>query len=116
MLYTSYGGSGSGAFTQLMLLAIAFDYGIDCCDWDAQTAIRADRKRLVIKKLGEIVLGDRWSGKLSIGENELQLGLDQGPFSQSDHHRGDRIVKIDIHPPNPLDFAQHKYPCAGTKP
>ena len=26
-----------GVFTQLMLLAIEFDYGIDCCDWDAQT-------------------------------------------------------------------------------
>ena len=121
VLYTSNRGSGSGVFTQLMLLAIAFDYGIDCCDWDAQTAIRADRKRLVIKKLGEIVLGDRWSGNLSVGENELLIGLDQGHFSQFDttassHRRADRIVKIDIHPRNPLDFAQHKYPCAGTKP
>ena len=121
VLYTSTRGSGSGAFTQLMLLAIEFDYGIDCCDWEAQTAIRADRKRLVIKKLGEIVLGDRWSGKFSIGENELRLGRDAGHFSQSDttassHRRADRVVKIDIHPANPLDFAQHGHSCAGTKP
>lgn len=121
VLYTSSSGGGSGVFTHLMLLAIAFDYGIDCCDWDAQTAIRADRKRLSIKKLGEIVLGDRWSGQLSVLGNELRVGRAWGHFSQSDttassHRRADRVLKIDIHPPNPLDFAQHKHPCAGTKP
>lgn len=121
VLYTSSSGGGSGVFTHLLLLAIAFDYGIDCCDWDAQTAIRADRKRLSIKKLGEIVLGDRWSGQLSVLGNELRIGRAQGHFSQSDttassHRRADRVLKIDIHPPNPLDFAHHKHPCAGTKP
>ncbi len=122
VLYTSDRGDGSGVFTQLMLLAIEFDYGIDCCDWDAQTAIRADRKRLLIKKLGEIVLGDRWAGQLSVRGNELRIGRDEGHFSQSEgttlsHSRADRVLKIDIHPSNPLDFAQHGHSCASeTKP
>lgn len=125
VLYTSDWGGGSGVFTQLMLLTIAFDYGIDCCDWDTQTAIRVDRKRLLVKKLGEIILGDRWSGQLSVSGNDLHIGRDEGWFSQSggtgggalSHSRADRVLKIDIHPSNPLTFAQHNQPCAsGTKP
>ena len=125
VLYTSDWGGGSGVFKQLILLTLEFDYGIDCCDWDVQTAIRADRKRLLIKKLGEIGLGDRWSGQLSASGNELRIGRDEGWFSQSGGtgggalsvSRADRILKIDIHLPNSLDFAQHRHPCtAGTKP
>ncbi len=125
VLYTSDWGGGSGVSKHLMLLTLEFDYGIDRYDWDVQTAMRADKKRMLIKKLGEIGLGDRWSGQLSVSGNELHIGRDEGWFSQSggtgggplSHSRADRVLKIDIHPPNPLDFAQHKHPCAsGTQP
>ncbi len=125
VLYILDWGGGSGVFKQLILLTIEFDYGIDCCDWDTQTAIQANRKRLVIKKLGEIGVGDRWSGQLSVSGDELHIGRDEGWFSQSggtgggrlSHSHTDRVLKIDIHPSNPLNFAQHDHPCAsGTKP
>ncbi len=125
VLYTSDWGGGSGVFRNLMLLTLEFDYGIDCCDWDVQTAIRADRKRMLIKKLGEMGLGDRWSGQLSVSGNELRIGRDEGWFSRSggtgggvlSYSRADRILKIDIRLSNSLDFAQHRHSCASeTKP
>lgn len=129
VLSTSNWMGGSGVFKHLMLLTIEFDAGIDCCDWDRQTAIRDDSRRLLIRKLGEIGLGDRWSGQLGVSGNELRIGRDEGWFSRSggtesgplSSSRSGHILKIDIQPRNPLDFAQHShpYPCkvvSGTQP
>lgn len=59
-----------------------------------------------MKKLGEIPLGDRWSGKLKVKGNKLFVGKDTGWFTVSGGAGGgwlsydlkDRILKIDPAP------------------
>ena len=94
VLYTSDWGGGSGVFKRLMLLTIEFDAGIDCCDWDRQTVIRDDSRRLLIRKLGEFGLGDRWSGQLGVNGNELRIGRDEGWFSRGERE-ADRYPPVD---------------------
>ena len=75
VLETSNCGGGSGVFVNLMLVRIERDKGMSC-NW-TQGVIRADRERLVIKKLGEIGLGDRWSGELKVQGNKVFIGKDR---------------------------------------
>ena len=123
VLYTSDWGGGSGVFKDIMLLTIEHDYAVDCCHWDGLTTlttIKAEKRRVLVRKLGAIALGDRWDGELSIAGNELHVGKDVGWFSSSGESGGgalsdrsvDRILKIDVRPSNPLDFVQHKPPCS----
>ena len=116
VLFTSDIGGGSGRFVNLMLFTIEFDNGIVCCDWDRQTTIKADKKRIIMRKLGEIGLGDRWSGELRITGNDLHVGRDEGWFTESggtgggwlSYNRAARVLKVNIHPTGALDLAQSR--------
>lgn len=81
VLYTSDSGGGSGVFKNLLLLAFEYDNGINC-DLDKKT-IQPARKRLLLKKLGEISLGDRWDGELKVEGNSIFIGKDKGWFKVS---------------------------------
>ena len=100
LLHTYYSGGGSGVFIDIMLVTLIADYGVV---FDIKRSIiKATRKRLLIKKLGEISLGDRWSGNLKLDGNNLFIGKDVGRFAGTDsggrfsEKPKDRVVKIDI--------------------
>lgn len=103
VLYTSYSGGGSGIFVNLLLVRWEEDMGIDC-DWD-NLAVRPERRRLLIRKVGEIALGDRWDGVLEVRGDDLLVGKDVGWFSVGgagggdlSYDRRDRVLKIDLEP------------------
>lgn len=116
VLYTTSSAGGSGVFTNLMLLTIMSDTGID---WDRQSAITRERERLVVYKLGEWVLGDRWGGALRVAGNTLTIGQDGGRSSGSGGTGGggvtdERVLTIEIEPSGSLDFGAPEYACLAT--
>jgi hypothetical protein len=69
-----------------MLVIFEKDYGIKFDNKNSQ--ISAGKPRLLIRKLGEIALGDDWIGKLSVdGSNLIIIDEDS---------KRDRVVSIDI--------------------
>ena len=116
VLYTSSWGGGSGVFTNLMLLTITSDAGID---WNGQAMIRAGRERLLVNKLGQIGLSDRWTGDLRVAGNTLTIGPDRGWFSVSGGTGGggreyERVLTIDVRRPGALNFGAPEYACSIT--
>jgi hypothetical protein len=100
VLFISESGGGSGVFEGLMLVQILEEIGgptIEPASGLAQT-MTFKRKRLVIKKLGEIGLGDRWDGSLDVKGNEISIGKDTGFFSGRQKTPA-RVVKIESPPP-----------------
>lgn len=67
-----------------------------------EQTITSTKERLIIKKLGEVALGDRWAGELTINGNELVIGKDEGWFTKSggegsgkfSKDQKERIIKI----------------------
>ena len=100
VLFTSSsGGGGSGVFERLILVRLVEESGAPSyspASGKAQT-ITFRKKRLVIKKLGEIVLGDRWNGSLKVSGNEIVIGKDVGFFSDREKTPG-WTVKVDASP------------------
>ena len=100
ILYTYDWGGGSGVFKDIMIVTLIADYGV--VFEEKHSTIKAIRARLLIKKLGEIALGDRWGGNLKIDGNNLIIGKDEGRFSGTDKGGRfseipkDRVIKIDI--------------------
>ena len=116
VLYTSWWGGGSGVFKRLMLLAITSDTGID---WPGRTVIQEDRERLLVNKLGEFGLGDRWAGDLRVAGNTLTIGPDRGWFAHTGGTGGggpdyERMLTIDVRRSGGLDFGAPEYPCSAT--
>ena len=98
ILYISENGDGSGVFKNLMLVTIEKDKG---AYFDENSLkITNLRERLIIKKLGEISLGDRWNGDLKVEGNKLIIGEDTGWFSQQRKNKNrypkGRVITIDI--------------------
>lgn len=62
-------GGGSGVFCNIMLVTLSSEPSID-----AGRKGVSKRKRLVIKKIGQIPLGDRYSGKVSYRAGVLTIG------------------------------------------
>lgn len=98
LIKTSEWGSGSGVFVGIMLVTFKQDYGVE---FDVENnVITGNVPRILIVKLGEIALGDRWSGELSLSGDELFIGKDQGWFAGREYggrfseHPEDRTVKI----------------------
>jgi hypothetical protein len=62
-------GGGSGVFTSLLLVQFAVDFEYD---------ERGARKhRLVMRRLGEIGLGDRYAGTVTVTSRAIEIGADQ---------------------------------------
>jgi hypothetical protein len=106
VLHTSGSGGGSAVFETLMLVTFECDKGIAldednvCRD---TLSIRSGGERILVKKLGEIALGDRWDGELRVNGNEAFVGKDRGWFSVSGGTGGggcpnDRVIRIEIDP------------------
>ena len=115
VLKTASSGGGSGTFMDLLFLAVERGHGIaDDAEPEDGGVIRADRGRIVLRKLGTIVLGDRWDGELRVRGNDLFLGRDEGWFENHPDYadrRAERTLTVDIHPPAPLVFAGDEVPC-----
>ena len=95
-------------FKNLMLLTITSDAGIE---WNGGALIHDDRERLLVNKLGEFGLGDRWEGDLLVAGNTLTIGTEGGG--------ADYELTIDVRRSSGLDFGAREYACAavsGPKP
>jgi hypothetical protein len=79
VLRTASCGGGTGVFVNLMLVRLDRDLGVTA-DWD-RLVVRPERRRLLLRKLGEIALGDRWDGTLRIEGDKLFVGKDEGVFA-----------------------------------
>lgn len=109
VLRTSDWGGGSGVFMNLLLVRLEQDQSISC-DWD-KGLVQAGKNRLLLKKLGEIALGDRWKGELAVKSNAIFVGKDEGWFAESggtgggplSYDRKDRWLKIDLDTKRPTD-------------
>ena len=79
VVYISDWSGGSGTFKSLMLINLDEDYGFS---YDEKSAVlKADNRRQLIKKMGSIQLGDRYSGDIKLEGNQLLIGKDKGWFS-----------------------------------
>ena len=100
VLCTSDWRGGSDVFKNLLLLRIEDDKGL-AVDWGRQS-VHLSRRRLLLRKLGEIGLGDRWAGELKVKGNELFIGTDEGWFSRSVGKGGgplsrkEHLLRIDL--------------------
>lgn len=100
VLMTSCWSGGSGCFRNLLLLTFENDEAIGC-DWD-KGEVRSTGKRLLIKKRGEIPLGDRWDGDLKVEWDSIFIGKDHGWFTVSGgtggsgltHEQKEHVLKI----------------------
>jgi protein tyrosine phosphatase len=66
------GGGGTGVFHSLMLLVLQSDTGI-ISDGDRMEV----REHVLLKTLGSISLGDRYSGELLFADGKLRIGRDE---------------------------------------
>jgi len=96
MLLTSDWEGGSGVFKNLMLVRLENDKAVDC-DWRSGE-IRWSGNRLHIKKLGEVPLGDRWNGLVSLTGNTIIIGKDKGEFAgtKNGYNTNDIVLKLDL--------------------
>ena len=79
-------GGGSGVFKGLMLVSLKNELGGQLKGSLGEGGIETftfDQQRVVIKKLGELGLGDRYDGDLHIEGNTIMISEDQGWFSVS---------------------------------
>ena len=82
VLRTFDNGGGTGVFQNLLLIKCAVDY-----EYGGEGE---RRNRLVMTRMGEILLGDRYSGrtKLQSDRNVITIGADNRYFDQ------DRVIRI----------------------
>jgi uncharacterized protein len=99
VLQTRESGGGTGVFENLLLVRVDVDAGGSALEpaGGRNQTLTFKKKRLVIKKLGEIGLGDRWSGRLKVAGNEISIGNDTGFFSAKDKTPG-YVIKIGSSP------------------
>ena len=120
VLFTSESGGGSGTWTGLMLLASEFRQGIEHDEKrNGRGVVRAGHRRVVLRKLGTIRLGDRWGGEIRIRGNSLFIGRDEGWFSSHPDYTGrqvERTLTVDIRSTAPLVLAGDEVPCRDRQP
>ncbi len=80
------------------------------CSHRRRNSNRWGRPRLLLNKVGEIYLGDRWRGGLRVEGSTLFVGKDTGWFTTSGGTGGDwlsqdpadRVLVIDVNSGNEL--------------
>jgi len=98
VLRTSSWTGGSGRFENLMIVRLERDAAGASLD-DAGGKIETltfKKQRTLIRKLGEIALGDRWDGQLKVIGNDIAIGKNTGWFSDKNADKG-RVVRVDFH-------------------
>lgn len=121
VFFISESGGGSGTFRNLLLAVIEFAEEMQPAPAARRGATSpAVRERIVLRKLDEVPLGDRWDGEIRIRRNELWIGEDDGWFAHATGHshvhpapKG--AYAVTFTPPAPLDFAAHADSCAARK-
>lgn len=73
------GGGGSGRFRNLMLVSLERDHGLTYDE--RKNVLRADRERWLIKKWGEVPLGDRYAGNITVSGNTIHIEKDRGGYT-----------------------------------
>jgi hypothetical protein len=83
----SFGG-GTLISNRLLLVTVEQDRGIQDVEMpkEGKVHLKIDRPRLLLRKLGEIILGDRWDGELRVVGNDVVVGKDVGWFSDKHVH------------------------------
>jgi len=66
---TSDNGGGTGVFKSLLLIRFAVDF--------EYTDTGARRDRVVMKRLGEVTLGDRYGGTVTVKGNAVEIAADR---------------------------------------
>jgi hypothetical protein len=109
VLRTALDGGGSGTFVTLVFLSIHREKGASFVQDNGPRPPSIDR--VVLHKEGEVVLGDRWEGDLSVRGNTVLIGKDRGWFSRVDSGsmttNGEHTLSI-------LDESQHKKKARGV--
>ena len=121
VLATRSSGSGTLVATSVVFLSVAFDQGFggvptattfryDSAGNETEVGvIRADRQRILLRRLGELPLGDRWDGNLRVVGNDLHVGEDQGRFG---HNQSRGLFLVDVRPWGALRFGADPVSCS----
>jgi len=92
-------GGGTMVAMNLLFVVIEEDRGIDVMTTPERSSpLRLDRRRLLIRKLGEIALGDRWDGELRVDGNDIFIGHDRGWFADPNsepYNAKDIVLKLE---------------------
>jgi len=95
VLFTEENGGGSGRFRNLMFVTVEKDRGLN---YDESNGIlRLSRERWLIKKLGEVPLGDRYVGKITVTGNSVHIEADRHDPSTQVVER-DKVIRLDLSP------------------
>jgi hypothetical protein len=73
-------GGGTGIFKSILLLAFDCDRSLD----EASSGALFTRERILLKILGSIALGDRYSGTIEYRDGLLRIGPDEGWFKRGE--------------------------------
>ena len=71
------GGRGGGTLMSVCLLFVEFTQDLALNENSASKTLSRTRPRVLIRKVGELGLGDRWEGELKLVGNRLYIGQDQ---------------------------------------
>ena len=99
ILKTWESGRGTMVSTCLMFVTLENDKGL--LVHDDTHVIDLGNPRVLIRKLGEIPLGDRYEGTLDLKGNQLRIGADTGRIGRvrklpGDEPEPDKIFNLDI--------------------
>lgn len=76
VLITEWSGGGSGRFRSLLLVKIEFERGLTNYSQGIKV-LRFDRGRWLAKRVGEIILGDRYEGDVAVKGDSIYIGKDE---------------------------------------
>jgi uncharacterized protein len=100
VLRTRESSGGTGVFENLMLVRLEHEAGgasLDSTGKGKTEVMTFKKRRTLLRKVGEIGLGDRWEGKLKITGNEISIGRDVG-FLSDKGGTPSRLVKVEFQP------------------
>ena len=91
VLKTVENGGGSGSFESLLLLKFEQDQQLNSDLKEGKAWLSG--KRLLMKKVGQLSLGDRWGGELRVQGNKVVVGKDTGQYS---YNTNDMVLDLEL--------------------